>query len=152
MPQSLSLTIVHLIFSTKDRAPFFTPEILPELHSYLATIARHADGECYRVGGVADHVHLAVRLSRTQTIAELVSELKTSSTRWLKDKALTPAMAKFAWQRGYGAFSVGPQDLEKVTAYIDGQEEHHRKETFQEEYRKFLQRYGIEFDERYVWD
>lgn len=150
MPQSLSLTIVHLIFSTKDRSPFLTPEIRADLHAYLATIARHADGECYRVGGVEDHVHLAVRLSRTSTIADLVSELKTSSTRWLKEKS--PALAKFAWQRGYGAFSVGPRNLDKLIAYIDGQEEHHRKETFQEEYRNFLRRYGVEFDERYVWD
>jgi putative transposase len=150
MPQSLSLTIIHLVFSTKDRMPLLTPEILPDLHAYLATVARHNDGECYRVGGVADHVHLAVRLSRTQTIADLVSELKTSSSRWLKDKS--PALSKFAWQRGYGNFSVGPRDLDPLIAYIDGQEEHHRTRTFQEEYRNFLRHYGIEFDERYVWD
>lgn len=150
MPQSLSLTIIHLVFSTKDRMSLLTPEILPDLHAYLATVARHADGECYRVGGVADHVHLALRLSRTQTIADLVSELKTSSSKWLKDKS--PALSKFAWQRGYGNFSVGPRDLDALIAYIDGQEEHHRTRTFQEEYRNFLRNYGIEFDERYVWD
>ena len=150
MPQSLSLAIIHLIFGTKDRVPFITPDIRVELHAYLATIARHGDGECYRVGGVADHVHLAVRLSRTTSIADLVSELKSSSTRWLKDKS--PALSKFAWQRGYGAFSVGPMDLDVLTSYIDGQEEHHRTRTFQEEYRGFLRKYGIEFDERYVWD
>ena len=150
MPQSLSLTIIHLVFSTKDRTPFLTPAILPDLHAYLATVARHADGECYRVGGIADHVHFAVRLSRTQTIADLVSELKTSSSKWLKEKS--PTLSKFAWQRGYGAFSVGPRDLDAVIAYIDGQEEHHRTKTFQEEYRNFLVKYGIEFDERYMWD
>ena len=150
MPQSLSLTIIHLVFSTKDRMPLLTPEILTDLHAYLATVARHADGECYRVGGVADHVHLALRLSRTQTIADLVSELKTSSSKWLKDKS--PALSKFAWQRGYGNFSVGPRDLDALIAYIDGQEEHHRTKTFQDEYRSFLQHYGIDFDERYVWD
>lgn len=95
-------------------------------------------------------MHLAVRLSRACAIADLVSELKTSSTLWLKEKS--PDLAKFAWQRGYGAFSVGPRNLDKLIAYIDGQEEHHRKETFQEEYRNFLRRYGMEFDERYVWD
>ncbi len=150
MPQSLSLTIVHLVFSTKDRFPFLTADIRPGLHAYLATVARHEDGECYRVGGVADHVHLAVRLSRTRAIASLVSELKTSSSRWLKDKS--PALSKFAWQRGYGAFSAGPRDLDALIAYIDKQEEHHRTKTFQEEYRNFLRRYGIDFDERYVWD
>jgi putative transposase len=150
MPQSLSLTIIHLVFSTKDRMPLLTPDIRHELHAYLATVARHDDGECFRVGGVADHVHLAVRLSRTQSIADLVSELKTSSSKWLKDKSST--LSKFAWQRGYGAFSVGPRDLDAVIAYIDDQEEHHRTKTFQEEYRGFLAKYGIGFDERYVWD
>jgi REP element-mobilizing transposase RayT len=150
MPQSLSLTILHLVFRTKDREPSIVPEVLPELHAYLATIARNHDGECYRVGGVADHVHLAIRLSRTISIANLVSELKSSSTRWLKTRS--PILAKFAWQRGYGVFSVGPKDLNAVIAYIDGQAEHHRTRSFQDEYRAFLRQYGIEFDERYVWD
>ena len=150
MPQSLSLTVLHLVFSTKGRMPLLTPEILPEMHAYLATIASHRDGECYRVGGVADHVHLAVRLSRTTSIANLINELKSSSTRWIKTRS--PAFAQFAWQRGYGAFSVGPKDLAAVIAYIDGQEEHHKTRTFQDEYRLFLRQYGIEFDERYVWD
>jgi REP element-mobilizing transposase RayT len=102
------------------------------------------------VGGVADHVHLAVRLSRTVTVAGLVEELKTSSSKWLKTQS--PELMTFAWQRGYGAFSVGPADLNAVIAYIDGQEEHHRTRTFQEEYRAFLTKYRIEFDERYAWD
>jgi putative transposase len=150
MPQSLSLNLLHLVFSTKDRMPLLTPDVRPQLHAYLATVARHGDGECYRVGGVADHVHLALRLSRTVCLADLVSELKTSSTKWLKEQA--PGLSKFSWQRGYGAFSIGPKDLEAVIAYIDGQEEHHRTKTFQDEYRGFLRHYGIEFDERYVWD
>jgi len=150
MPQSLSLNLLHLVFSTKDRMPLLKPDIRPQLHAYLATVARHGDGECFRVGGVADHVHLALRLSRTVALADLVSELKTSSTKWLKEQA--PAFSKFSWQRGYGAFSIGPEDLDAVIAYIDGQKEHHRTKTFQDEYRGFLRHYGIEFDERYVWD
>lgn len=150
MPQSLSLNLVHLIFSTKDRMPLLAPDIRAQLHAYLATVARHGDGECYRVGGVADHIHLALRLSRTVALADLVSELKTSSSKWMKEQS--PALSKFSWQRGYGAFSIGPKDLEAVLSYIDGQEEHHRTKTFQEEYRGFLKHYGIEFDERYVWD
>lgn len=150
MPQSLSLNLIHLVFSTKDRTPLLAPDIRPQLHAYLATIARHGDGECYRVGGVADHIHLALRLSRTVALADLVSELKTSSSKWLKEQS--PILTKFSWQRGYGAFSIGPKDMEAVISYIDGQEEHHRTKTFQEEYRGFLKHYGIEFDERYVWD
>ena len=150
MPQSLALIIVHLVFSTKDRQPLLGASIRSALHAYLATVARNAGCECYRVGGAADHVHLAVRFSRTLTVADLVEELKTSTSKWLKTQS--PELAAFAWQRGYGAFSVGPSDLDALRAYIDKQEEHHRTRTFQDEYRAFLTKYGIQFDERYVWD
>jgi REP element-mobilizing transposase RayT len=150
MPQSLSFTLIHLVFSTKDRSPLLDPETRPKLHAYLATIARDADCECYRVGGMADHVHLAIRLSRTLTIANLVENLKTSSSKWLKTES--PALASFSWQRGYGCFSVGPTDLDSLCVYIDNQPEHHRARTFQDEFRMFLKKYGIKFDEAYVWD
>jgi len=150
MPQSLSFALMHVIFSTKDRFPFFTESVRTSLHAYLATVARNIDCECYRVGGVADHVHLAVRLSRTITMSQLIEDLKTSSSKWLKTQ--TPELAKFAWQRGYGAFSVGPTDLAALEKYIEGQEAHHRVKTFQEEYRAFLIKYGIPYDEKYVWD
>lgn len=150
MPQSLSYLLTHIVFSTKDRAPVLDATVRPALHAYLATVARNVDCECFRVGGVADHVHLAVRLSRTITMAKLIEELKTSSSKWLKTQS--PALAAFAWQRGYGAFSVGPSDLNALLNYIDTQEEHHRTRTFQDEYRAFLTKYGIAYDERYVWD
>ena len=150
MPQSLSLVILHIIFSTKDRAALINPETRPKLHAYLATVARNADCEAYRVGGVGDHVHIALRLSRTVTIAKLVEELKTSSSKWMK--AQSPMLAEFAWQRGYACFSVGPTDLEALNEYIDDQDEHHRKRTFQEEFRMFLKKYGVKYDEAYVWD
>ena len=150
MPQSLSFVLVHLIFSTKDRWPFINPEVRSTLHAYIATVARDAECECFRVGGVADHVHLAIRLSRTTNIAELVRHLKTTSSQWIKMQS--PELKKFAWQRGYAAFSVGPTDLGALVDYIAGQEEHHRKRSFQDELRAFLKRYGVEFDERYVWD
>ena len=150
MPQSLSFLLVHLVFSTKDRAPVLDASVRPGLHAYLATVARGVDCECYRVGGVADHVHLAIRLSRTFTTAKLVEELKTSSSKWLKTQS--SGLSDFAWQRGYGAFSVGPSDLDALRRYIDQQEEHHRTKSFQDEYRAFLTKYGIEYDERYVWD
>ena len=150
MPQSLSYLLTHTVFSTKDRAPALDPVVRPALHAYLATVARNVDCECFRVGGVADHVHIAVRFSRTITMAQLIEALKTSSSKWLKTQS--PALAAFAWQRGYGAFSVGPSDLNALLHYIDTQEEHHRTRTFQDEYRAFLTKYGIEYDERYVWD
>lgn len=150
MPQSLSQVIVHVIFSTKDRHPFLDPDTRPKLHAYLATVSRNMGCETYRVGGVADHVHLAIRLSRTVTIADLVQELKTSSSKWVK--AQSPEFAAFAWQRGYACFSVGPSDLNALEEYIDSQEEHHRSQTFQDEIRMFLKKYGVEYDETYVWD
>jgi REP element-mobilizing transposase RayT len=150
MPQSLSLVLVHIIFSTKDRRPYLDPTVRPELHAYLATVTRNAGCEAFRVGGVADHVHLAVRLTRTITISELVESLKTSSSRWLKPQS--PHLRDFSWQRGYACFSVGPSDLDSLRAYIEAQEEHHRTRTFQDEFRLFLKKYGVKYDESYVWD
>jgi len=145
MPESLSFVLVHLVFSTKDRRPVLDVAIQPALHAYLATVARNLKCECYRVSGMADHVHLAVRLSRTLNLSELVERLKTSSSKWLK--AQSPQLTKFEWQRGYGAFSAGPTNLDALVHYIDNQETHHRKVSFQDELRTFLRKYGIEFNE-----
>jgi len=115
--------------------------------------------ECYRVGGVEDHVHLAIRLSRTITIADLVQKVKTSSSRWIKEQVALRhslgddvALEHFAWQQGYASVSAYYPRLSVLLDYIDGQEEHHRKMSFQDEYRALLNDHGIDFDERYVWD
>jgi REP element-mobilizing transposase RayT len=150
MPQSLSNILIHLIWSTKDRHPWLEPGIREKTHAFLGGAVRQCDCEAYRVGGVADHVHLAVRLSRTLSVADLVKEVKTASSKWLKEQG--PAFTGFYWQLGYGAFSVGMSQKETLLSYIDTQEEHHRTRTFQDEYRDFLTKYGIEYDERYVWD
>ncbi len=150
MPQSLDNIVLHVVFSTKDRMALLGDSVRPSLHAYLATLVRDSGCECPRVGGVADHVHLAVRFSRTLTVAALVETLKTASSKWLKKTF--PYLSGFAWQRGYGVFSVGPTDLEALVAYIDHQDEHHRSRSFQEEYRAFLKKYAVSFDERYVWD
>ncbi len=150
MPQSLALVIVHLVFSTKNRAALIPNSLQPSLHAYLATVARNLGCDCHRVGGVADHVHLALALPRTLTIADLVEGLKTATSKWLKTQS--PDLTEFAWQRGYGAFSVGPDNLPALCSYIDDQVAHHRNRSFQDEYRAFLTHYKIDFDERYVWD
>ncbi len=150
MPQSLSLVIVHIIFSTKDRTPFLDSDTRPHLYAYLATVARNSKCEGYRVGGTADHVHLAVRLGRTNTIAGLVEELKTSSSKWLKTQR--SELRQFAWQRGYGAFSVGRAELEDLVAYVGTQEAHHEVRTFEQEYLALLKQHDIPYDERYIWD
>jgi REP element-mobilizing transposase RayT len=120
------------------------------LHAYLATVARNAGCEAYRIGGVSDHVHLALRLSRTLSIANLVETLKTTSSKWLKTEA--SGLTMFSWQRGYGCFSIGHSDLDALCAYIDSQEEHHKKRTFQDEYRSYLAQHDVQYDETYVWD
>jgi putative transposase len=150
MPQSLSEILIHVVFSTKDRTPAIPEKWQAPLHAYLAGICRTAGCEGLRVGGVADHVHLAVRLARTVTVAALIEELKTASSKWIKTKAA--GLNGFHWQRGYGAFSIGRSQLPALFRYIDAQAEHHRTKTFQDEYRELLERYAITFDERYVWD
>jgi REP element-mobilizing transposase RayT len=150
MPQSLSYIVTHIIFSTKDRAPMLGAAVRPSLHAYLATVARNNDCECFRAGGTADHVHLAVRLSRTITVAKLVETLKTSSSKWIKIQL--PELTSFSWQRGYGAFSVSPSHLDALQQYIKTQEEHHQTRSFKEEYQAILAKYSIEYDERYVWE
>jgi len=150
MPQSLSQVFVHLVFSTKDREPWIEKETLPKLHAYLAEVARSLNCEAYRVGGVADHVHLAVTLPRSIAQSDLVKELKIASNHWLGQQ--DARYAKFAWQRGYGIFSVGKSQLNALIDYVENQEEHHRTRTFQDEFRELLRRYEVAYDEKYVWD
>ena len=150
MPQSLSSILVHLIFSTKDRQPYITPEIESELHPYLATILREHGSPSLAIGGTCDHIHVLFALNRTTPIASVVEEVKTSSSKWIKSKG--SAFQNFHWQRGYGAFSIGQSAVKVVKRYIENQKLYHRQTTFEEEYREFLKRYQVQFDERYVWD
>ena len=149
MPQSLSKALVHLIFSTKHREPFIRPEIRPRLHAYIVGILDNLKSPSLQTGGVADHVHILFALGRTISQADSVEEVKKSSSKWRKADG---GVAGFSWQAGYGAFSIGESQADTVIRYIQNQEEHHRKVTFQEEFRKFLQRYKVAYDERYVWD
>jgi putative transposase len=150
MPQSLSRVILHIIFSTKDREPWLGLDIRPRMHAYLATVCRDLGAEVVRVGGVADHVHIVTTLPRTVSQAQLIEQIKKVSSKWIKK--LDARYRGFFWQRGYGAFSVSPSQLDAVLQYVDTQQEHHRTRTFQDEYRELLRRHGIDFDERYVWD
>jgi REP element-mobilizing transposase RayT len=151
MSQSLAKILVHTVFSTKDRRPFLRDQSLrAELHRYLGGILGHHDCQPLIVGGVEDHVHILSTLSRTGTAAEMVKDVKRGSSLWLKTK--NPDLHDFAWQNGYGIFSICFSQVEAVRNCISGQEEHHRKISFQDEFREFLRRYEIEFDERYVWD
>ena len=150
MPQSLSKVILHIIFSTRNREPWLDRDVRPRMHAYLATICRNLGAELAHVGGVADHVHIVTTLPRTASQAELVEQAKKTSSKWIKE--IDARYRGFFWQRGYGVFSVSPSQLDAVLRYIDVQQEHHCTKTFQEEYRQLLDRHGISFDERYVWD
>jgi REP element-mobilizing transposase RayT len=151
MPQSLAKIIVHTVFSTKGRRPFLEDlELREELHRYMGGILANLECQPLIIGGVAGHVHLLSTLSRTCEAAEMVKEVKRGSSVWLKTQRAD--LADFSWQNGYGVFSIGQSQVPTVRRYINGQEEHHRTVSFQDEYRSFLTRYEIEFDERYVWD
>lgn len=150
MPQSLSKVIIHIIFSTKNRDAWLDREVRPRLHAYVATICHNLNADALCVGGVADHLHIVTTLPRTLSQAEMVETAKKTSSKWIK--GLDPKYRGFYWQRGYGAFSVSPSQLKAVVEYVENQAEHHRTRSFQEEYRGFLHKYGVEFDERYMWD
>jgi putative transposase len=149
MPHSLSKVLIHLVFSTKYREPLIGVEIRPRLHAYIVGILEHLKSPSLQTGGVADHVHILYSLSRTISQADLVEEVKKSSSKWMKANGGPPG---FAWQTGYGAFSIGESQVNTVIRYIQRQEEHHRRRAFKDEYREFLDRYKVAYDERYVWD
>lgn len=149
MPQSFASMHVHIVFSTKHRAPFLDAELAPRMHAYLGGIARNRKCVPVRIGGVEDHVHLLVGLARDESVADLVRDLKSNSTGWMHVEHQQPA---FAWQVGYAAFSVSYSNLSAVSDYIDHQPEHHRTRSFQDEFRDFLVKHEIAFDEHRMWE
>jgi REP element-mobilizing transposase RayT len=151
MPQSLTQVYLHIVFSTKDRKPFLADERLrASSHAYLAGICKNLACPSLIVGGVADHVHILCRFGRTIDIAAMLRELKRDSSKWIK--AEQPRLTEFHWQAGYGAFSISPSHVAALQRYILDQVEHHHRETFQDELRRLCKKYGVDMDERYVWD
>lgn len=150
MSQSIAKILVHVIFSTKERRPLILPDVREELHAYLVGIGKGIGSPTLQVNGTADHVHILLSMARTVSIAEIVEDLKKGSSKWIKTKSRD--LRGFYWQNGYGAFSVSPSNVKRVRSYIATQEAHHRKMTFQDEYRKFLKKHEVEYDDRYVWD
>jgi putative transposase len=150
MPQSLAKIYIHLVFSTKNRERVLTDDIRPDLHSYLGGILNGLGCAPVEINSEPDHVHILFILSRTESVSNVVPQVKKSSNDWLRTK--DARFAQFFWQAGYGAFSVSQSAVEEVRAYIRNQHEHHQRTSFQDEYRAFLRRYEVEFDERYVWD
>ena len=150
MPQSLSKVYTHIIFSTKQRRKLIDDAIKKSLFEYLGGICRGMECNPVQVGGYTDHVHILCVLSRKVTQMKLLEELKKQSSRWIKTKG--NQYNNFYWQNGYGIFSVNPSEVDVVVSYIRNQEDHHRTKNFKQEYRAFLKKYQVEYDERYLWD
>jgi REP element-mobilizing transposase RayT len=150
MPQSLHCKYGHIVFSTKGREPTITADLKARIYEYLGGIVRGLDARPVEINGTANHVHLLIRESKTVADTQFIGQLKGDSSRWINKTF--GGRPHFSWQDGYGWFSVSPADVDTATAYVRGQEEHHRTVTFEEEFRTFLRKYHVAFDERYVWD
>ena len=148
MAHTGSNILLHLIFSTKGRQALITKEIRQDLFAYLGGIIREMRGMALIVNGMADHVHMLVRIRPAHSTAEVVRVVKANSSRWAHEKW----KMRFAWQTGYGAFSVSESNVAAVSRYIADQEKHHKTKTFQEEYVGFLKKHNVAYDERYLWD
>ena len=150
MPQSLVRNYMHIVFSTKNRQSFIDKNIQNELYPYISGISKNLETPVLAIGGVEDHIHILCLLSRKIALMKFIEEVKKNSSKWIKTKGQT--YSNFYWQNGYGGFSVNPTEIEIVKIYIHNQQEHHKKRTFQDEYRAFLKKYNVPFDEKYVWD
>ena len=151
MSQSLAKNLIHLIFSTKNRESLLNESLRPDLHAYMVTVLKNLECPVLIINSVNDHVHILFLLHRTVTLCSVVGYIKSTSSRWLKTQS-DGVLAGFAWQAGYGAFSVSESNVATVKTYIANQEVHHRKTSFQDELRSFLAKHGVKYDEHYLWD
>jgi len=149
MPQSLVKMLVHMVWSTKDRVRIIPPDFEPQLYGYISGIITNNSGRMIIAGGDADHIHLLASIGRID-IAELIGDIKRDTSSWIKKQ--DPRLSGFYWQRGYGAFSIGQSQVPTVSRYIRNQKEHHRTQSYQDEFRSLCRKYEIEIDERYCWE
>ena len=150
MSQSLSKILLHAIFSTKNRTKSILPDFKPDLYGYIASICRTYKSNVFKIGGTKDHIHIAFTLPRTISVANLLEEIKKSTSKWIKTK--NSKFKSFSWQAGYAVFSLGQSQLDILVKYIGNQKNHHKKKTFQEEVVEFLKKYDLEYDEQFLWD
>jgi putative transposase len=151
MSQSLVRVVLHITFSTKYRTPWLKdPNIRDELYRYVATVLKGLDCPAIEINGVEDHLHVLCNLARNYAVKTLLGKVKAETSKWIKTKGVP--YREFYWQAGYGAYSVGESRVGDVRRYIQRQEEHHHRMTFQEEFRALCKKHGISVDERYAWD
>jgi putative transposase len=149
MPSTYSNLLHHIVFSTKDRAPLISDEIKEELYRYMAGIAREEGGVLPEIGGIEDHVHLLAKFKPSVSVSDMLRLIKTNSSKWMHE---SKQRQQFGWQEGYAAFSVSESQVIAVRRYIRNQAAHHRRQSFQEEFVAMLERHGVEYDPRYLWD
>jgi len=149
MSQSLCKIYLHIIFHVKTTSPQIADRHLERMHNYIGQLVNTTGCQIVRVGGIEDHVHIVCLLSRNESVAHLVEEVKRNSSRWIK--TIDARYEKFAWQGGYAVFSVSQSVVDKTVAYVNNQREHHKKVSFHDEYLNFLKLYHVEYDERYVF-
>ncbi len=149
MPHSYSALLAHAVFSTKDRVRLIDAQIRPDLFAYMGGIVREMGAAAPLINGTDDHLHMLIRLAADMSIAECLRVVKTNSSRWVHE--VFADHRSFAWQIGYGAFSVSASNEEQVIRYIQDQERHHRRISFQEEFMVLLRKHGVAFDERFLW-
>lgn len=150
MAATLTSILLHITFSTKNRVPIIPVDLLPELFRYMGGVCRDMKSPLLHAGGVEDHVHLLVSLGKTIAVAELLMHVKRASSIWMKEQR--PGLGSFTWQDGYFAFSIGHDSVGAVRAYLDNQQEHHRRLDFKQEVLAFLKKYGVEYDPDHLWD
>ena len=151
MSSTLSNLTYHIVFSTKYREPLITPELREELYTYIGGIVRNKGGALIKIGGVADHIHIVARLRADIALCDMVRILKANSSKWVNERG-TDGNGRFAWQSGYGVFTVSPSQLPALNNYVERQEEHHRTRPFQEEFVAILEKHGVEYEKRYLFD
>lgn len=150
MASTLTNLLYHIVFTTKKRQELIIPAISVELYPYIGGIIREEKGILFKIGGTLNHVHLLTRFSASVSVSEMMRRIKGASSKWVNERSMSSKY--FAWQCGYGAFSVSESSVENVVNYIGNQEEHHKKSTFEEEFILLLQKHKISYDEKYIWD
>jgi len=150
MPSTYTNLLYHIVFSTKQRIPLITKELQEDLYRYVGGIIRGEGGVSIKIGGTADHIHILTKFKPAVSVSDMLAKIKANSSKWMNDEKMK--LRKFGWQEGYAAFSVSESQMPAVVEYVRNQESHHRKQTFQEEFLALLDRHGIEYDPRYLWD
>lgn len=150
MPSTYTNLLYHIIFSTKQRTPLINKDFQEELYCYIGGIIRAEGGTQLEIGGTSDHIHILAKFKPAISISDMLEKIKANSSKWVNDHKMK--LRKFGWQEGYAAFTVSESQVPAVREYIQNQEEHHRKQTYQEEFVALLDRHGIEYDPRYLWD